>query len=73
MTVVERKKMITSAMNKSESNLEVGKVLWKFVSPGFAAVCTDGKDWLWHMVCHETLWRVWNWSYRLRKQTSCCL
>ena len=29
VTGVERKKMITSAVNKSESNVEVGKVLWK--------------------------------------------
>ena len=73
MNDVERNMIMHLLLIKVKVSLKWVKCWGSCISPGFATVCTDGKDWLWQMVCHETLWRVWNWSYRLRKQTSCCL
>ena len=63
MTDVERKKMIHLLLIKVKVSLKWVKCCWSYISPGFATVCSGGKDWLWHMMCHETLWRVWNWSW----------
>jgi len=58
MTDVERKKMMHLLLVKVKVSLKWVKCCGSYISPGFATVCIVGRDSLWHMVCHETLWRV---------------